>query len=92
MNKKPDNTMSAQEFHVKQFKDFAVRHYEQLISAAEQIEDTERLAHLTKQLEKLKGGNLSIAKHLILVTAGLKIYYDEKKKQVTATHLTYTIL
>ena len=92
MNKKPDNTMTTQEFHEKQFKDFAVQHYERLIRAAEQAEDTERLTHLTKQLEKLEAGDLSIAKNLTFIIAGSKIYYDEKKKQVTTALLQYTIL
>lgn len=92
MNKKSDNMMSTQEFSDKRFKDFAVRHYEQLIRAAEQAEDTERLTHLTKQLEKLEAGDLSVAKNLTFVTAGSKLYYDDKQNKVVSKLLTYTIM
>lgn len=92
MTKKSDNMMSTQEFHNKQFKDFAVRHYEQLIRAAEQAEDTERLTHLTKRLEKLEAGDLTVAKNLAFVTAGSKLYYDEKQNRVTTVQLSYSNL
>lgn len=92
MNKKLNNTMTTQEFHNNQFKALAVSHYEQLIRSAEQAEDETRLTHIKAQLEKLEAGDLSVAKDLVFIIAGSKIYYDEQQKKVTTAQLTYTIL
>lgn len=92
MNKEIKSTMSAQEIHDKQFKTLVVSHYERLIRSAEQAEDETQLTHLKAQLEKIEAGDLSVAKNLTFVAAGSKIYYDEQKKKVTTTQLTYTIL
>lgn len=91
MNKKLENTMSVQEYHNYRFKTLAVSHYERLIRSAEQAEDETQLTHLRAQLEKIEAGDFSVAKNLVFISAGSKIYYDEQKKKVILTQLTYTM-
>lgn len=90
MSKKIKSTMSAQEFRNNQFKTSVISHYERLIRSAEQAKDETQLTHLRAQLEKIEAGDFSVAKNLVFIIAGSKIYYDEQQKKVRLTQLTYT--
>lgn len=92
MNNKPDSKMRTQEFHNRQFKEHVIQHYKLLIRAAEQTDNETRLMRLNAQLEQIEAGDLSVAKHLIFIVDGSKLYYDKQQKKVVIDQIPYTIL